>query len=882
MLVKRALIVAGLLLVTAPSWADGPAALTPRKPIRKIPTAMLRIPDSATGRLVVKFNDDVKARATAQNRFRSLSNRDVASANDIVRRFGLSTQCAFKRSEERLRAIEIRAEQYSKKAQPDLAGIFYVTGPEAKLLDAAKALNDLEQVEWVEFERELAPCQDCADPGGPVGSCYEANDGPFCDDVTCCELIGEIDPYCIDPFGMWDELCAAYANLYCEGGDVCLSGPVNEDCFEPHDVPGCRVEDCCNAVCDVEPFCCDVEWDETCVQLAEELCYVPGGGGVTPDFEDHQGYLTETAYDFDNLPPGLDGLIPDVLGFGGQGWNLGLRETDDDDPEVRYNGIYGVARELYEVYGIDRSGDGPLGAQGLGQKVGVIEWAYYEGHEDLHVQTENGQTLIVNPEITEPDHATACLGIINAQDNGIGTVGIAPLAEAHFFPLTSVEEGPRQTAAWLSALEEFGPGDVISCSFGPPPENLNTTALSWLLCRLSADIGIVVCMAAGNSCFDLDDATLEDPIDGDSGGIVVGAGSPGFPYYRLAFSNFYTGDKFANLDPDMVHVQAWGTLVTTCGYGDLYYPDGDENRAYTATFGGTSAAAPQIAGLAACVQGLAKQFFGVPLQPETVRSVISSAVIPQCGNFYLCWGFPDEFDCGVDSDPDEGPNKIGGYPVAAGQFNSVASRVLNTFGFDGAPLVQEVYIVRGNKRSGNVFSVKMLDNLTLNVDSVFTPRNFRPKREKVPGGFDEGGTPPQVEQIRYIASGDIVDLVIKAEADIPTANSLVIQNIGDVGNPPLTAFLFVEAYDWTLNRWEFIDFQTLAGPYGFDSVASDPQRFMRSDGRILARIWTLGFTLGSIGGGGAGGTGGGGLYQLQANFINVFASEEFGEEPPAP
>ena len=47
-------------------------------------------------------------------------------------------------------------------------------------------------------------------------------------------------------------------------------------------------------------------------------------------------------------------------------------------------------------------------------KVAVIEWAYWEDHEDLDVITEPGQTLIDIPAVSAPDHGTACLSIINA------------------------------------------------------------------------------------------------------------------------------------------------------------------------------------------------------------------------------------------------------------------------------------------------------------------------------------------------------------------------------------------------------------------------------------------------------------------------------------
>lgn len=39
-------------------------------------------------------------------------------------------------------------------------------------------------------------------------------------------------------------------------------------CSAPHPTPGCSNPICCNAVCDLDPFCCDIQWDPTCVAEA--------------------------------------------------------------------------------------------------------------------------------------------------------------------------------------------------------------------------------------------------------------------------------------------------------------------------------------------------------------------------------------------------------------------------------------------------------------------------------------------------------------------------------------------------------------------------------------------------------------------------------------
>ena len=56
--------------------------------------------------------------------------------------------------------------------------------------------------------------------------------------------------------------------------------PEGGDCYtETPGIGGCSDSDCCTAVCDFDSYCCDTEWDDTCVANANELCDGGGGGG---------------------------------------------------------------------------------------------------------------------------------------------------------------------------------------------------------------------------------------------------------------------------------------------------------------------------------------------------------------------------------------------------------------------------------------------------------------------------------------------------------------------------------------------------------------------------------------------------------------------------
>ena len=44
------------------------------------------------------------------------------------------------------------------------------------------------------------------------------------------------------------------------------------DCYEVHPEPGCIMTECCDLVCEVDPICCEISWNEDCVIQAEKLC----------------------------------------------------------------------------------------------------------------------------------------------------------------------------------------------------------------------------------------------------------------------------------------------------------------------------------------------------------------------------------------------------------------------------------------------------------------------------------------------------------------------------------------------------------------------------------------------------------------------------------
>ena len=172
----------------------------------------------------------------------------------------------------------------------------------------------------------------CVNLGVPCPSVCESADhdclttgGPGCTDIACCEDICSIDPFCCQV--AWDGLCVSQANQFCYGGGICP--PSDHDCFTTGG-PGCTDVDCCETVCAFDSFCCQVAWDGLCVNGAFQACGQPEcpfecSAGATPEGEpcgaDTNGGCNST--------PPIFGSISCGETICGNAWALGgTRDTD--------------------------------------------------------------------------------------------------------------------------------------------------------------------------------------------------------------------------------------------------------------------------------------------------------------------------------------------------------------------------------------------------------------------------------------------------------------------------------------------------------------------------------------------------------------------------
>ncbi len=870
---------------TEPGKAVPGPALKPRVPLTKLAAAQLVVPTGASGRLIVKFKDEVKARPgeTVQ----SVAAADLSAFQQIVTAQGLSVQSAFSLSPDRLKKIENKGVAYSGIAQPDLAGMMYVDRPGGVPVAAALALNSLPEVEFVEYEPKMVlhgpvtgacclPNITCVvttlDGCVAAGGAYQG-DGIACGAGcgACCVPQPNGDITCNDGSGggIVADACTALGGTFQGAGSNCTAvdceaqpdcgEPGTGDCYQPHSNPFCNNDECCQLVCSIDPFCCDIDgeifwpgrggghWDAWCADHALEMLAlgVPDCGGLaslpcppaqpanvpgdpTPNFTDAQGYLTAPGYSSpppDNIAPALQydatGFPALRPGWTGEGYDL--------------DGVWAVANILVDL------GLAPENlSRGKSIKAGVIEYAAFVDsaigpdqpyqHEDLtQVITETGdnQFLIIPGGVTsDGNHGTATLGIIGALNNRAdgtlrpegeppsdsladqrGMVGIAPDVDLYFFSIATIS-GKGTLDAIARALDEdganFGPGDVLNFSIGPIVCGTLASSLgNWLMLSAATQSGVTCVISAGNECCNLDGAEAQQALGLDSGVIICGASMPGisggFAWCRLPFSNFCEACE----PPSAVHCAAWGEAVATLGYGNLFTGTSNnfDNRSYTNTFGGTSAAAPQIAGLVACFQGLSKMKWGIPLSPTSIRAMLYNQVLVvntlACGlsptdtpgstgtnvpcllPILPCFGAPPRptFSNG-NWDPGGTDQFIGLYTDAF----QCATLVVASSWFEGNPNLDSVEVLEGELIFGNVFSIAASDNNHLVIQSVTsTPSG--------PGVTDRGN----------IAVGKATDILVRFNAPPTNVTGFQVQVESHVTGPPV--FMLVYLYNWDALQW---------------------------------------------------------------------------------
>ncbi len=242
-------------------------------------------------------------------------------------------------------------------------------------------------------------------------------------------------------------------------------------------------------------------------------------------------------------------------------------------------------------------------------------------------------------------HGTAVLGVVAGREGTVGIRGIVgglhrPRVASHFHRPgagTGAPSGPGHVAGAIrQALPRMAEGDVLLLEVQRSYLPTEVDPADRDAIRLAVAHGIIVVEAAGNGNANLDryrDERGERVLDRrssafrDSGAIMVAAARAARPHNRFSGRVGVGSNHGSRID-----CFAYGNRVVSAGYGDLsghLDPAGlseaeSERGAYTHSFGGTSAAAPIIAGAALLVQGIRQVRAGTRLSPLEMRRILSN------------------------------------------------------------------------------------------------------------------------------------------------------------------------------------------------------------------------------------------------------------------
>ncbi len=245
-------------------------------------------------------------------------------------------------------------------------------------------------------------------------------------------------------------------------------------------------------------------------------------------------------------------------------------------------------------------------------------------------------------------HGTGVLGIILAQDNDTGCVGITPHINVNKVGVISQARpgvGRRDKVfhstddqgllvnnteeAIMDAIDALAFGDVLLLEIQILSDIVGAKSL--FPCEVESSIfdviklatanGIIVIESAGNGTQDLDffkDDSSKFVLNRnrladfkDSGAIMVGSSKSDVPHSSDGSSNF--GSR--------IDCFAWGENIKTTGNNSSTK---DSTTGYTSTFSGTSGAAAIIAGAVISIQSMKEASDNTRYSPTQMREILSN------------------------------------------------------------------------------------------------------------------------------------------------------------------------------------------------------------------------------------------------------------------
>jgi subtilisin family serine protease len=242
--------------------------------------------------------------------------------------------------------------------------------------------------------------------------------------------------------------------------------------------------------------------------------------------------------------------------------------------------VYALDAELDNSWGVKHIGAGDVhdgGNTGAGVKVAIIDTGIDYNHPDLDANYVGGIDFVNddNDPIDDAGHGTHCAGIVAAEDDGEGVVGVAPDAELYAVKVLD-NTGSGSLSDVIAGIQWSVGNDmqVISMSLGT---NFDYQPLH-AACDAADDAGMVIVASSGNR--------------GNFWGTGDNVGYPAAYSSVIAVAATDSNDErayFSSTGPD-VELAAPGVSIYSTIIGGAY----DIKH-------GTSMACPHVAGTAALV-----------------------------------------------------------------------------------------------------------------------------------------------------------------------------------------------------------------------------------------------------------------------------------------
>ena len=239
-------------------------------------------------------------------------------------------------------------------------------------------------------------------------------------------------------------------------------------------------------------------------------------------------------------------------------------------------------------------------------KIAVIDNGVDKNHEDMGNRVLDGYTIgnstglgaPQNANILDPKgHGMACAGIIAATNNTIGIRGIASKAQiipVNIAPYLAYQDNSGNVISYGTTIEiakainwAWHRADILSNSWGVSYSSEIESAIDSARTYGRNGKGSIVVFASGNYYPDIQNVSFPGNVNGV---ITVGAINKNGTIW-----NYSQRGASMDLVAPSGDINLVGDVTTTDRMGNLGY----NNTNYMSNFGGTSAACPQVAGVAA-------------------------------------------------------------------------------------------------------------------------------------------------------------------------------------------------------------------------------------------------------------------------------------------